>query len=55
MNNFGKVIIFVFHAEWHEHSLEYLENMKDLFELSEIDSTQVVFAELNAEIVPQVA
>ncbi|KRX05878.1 Thioredoxin-like fold [Pseudocohnilembus persalinus] len=55
MNNFGKIIVIIFHAAWHQHSNEYLENFQTLLEISELNGEKIMFAQCDADKVPQVS
>ena len=49
LNNFGKVIVIVFYAEWHEHSRNYLNQFKHLVKLMGLPSSDVIFTFCDAD------
>jgi hypothetical protein len=55
MNNFGKLIIIVFYADWYEHSMNYLEMFKNALKLYPFQESEIVFSNCDAEKVPEIA
>ncbi|KAL4459496.1 hypothetical protein ABPG74_018109 [Tetrahymena malaccensis] len=53
LNNFGKLIVITFYADWYDHSVNYVEQIANLQELMQIQD--VVFCKCDAEKVPEVA
>ncbi|EAR88740.1 monothiol glutaredoxin-S11 protein (macronuclear) [Tetrahymena thermophila SB210] len=51
--NFGKMVVIAFYADWNEHSLNYIDQLESLIDISPFPD--VVFAKCDAEKVPQVA
>lgn len=54
LNNFGKVIVIVFYAEWHEHSCNYLNQIKHLVKLMNLPTSDVVFTFCDADKLTEV-
>ena len=55
MNNFGKLLIILFYADWHEHSINYLEIFKSALKLIPFSDQEIVFNFCDAEKVPEIS
>lgn len=49
LNNFGKILVLVFHAQWHEYSIDYLQKFEQLIELSSPPGDELLFVSVDAE------